>query len=163
MIKVTIANVTKLSEDALYMALNELKETDDMFQIIDSELNRRVDLHASMLQKRQEAQLESLKVTQAIQAEIAAIFEGFKGKKTLILIENLGQEMVEDYTICEETFTVLSKLEQGFEHNPTSWECGSIEQARGKVARLIYNRLYNKFMRDATDENLELLKRVLGG
>lgn len=163
MLKVTNENVTKLSEDALYLALDGCKEGSDLFILIDSELDRRAQLQVDRLKQKQEAQLESLKLTQAIQAEIAAIFEGFKGKRTLILIENFGQEFIEDYTIDEETFTVYSKVRHEIYHNPTSWEFDTIEKARGKMAKLIYNRVYDKFMRDATPENLELLKTVLGG
>lgn len=162
MLKVTKDNVTKLSEDALYIELGRISEKDLMYSLIEAELDRRCEVQSQMLAKRHLSQLESLKVTQAIQAEIAQIFEGFKGAKTIRLIENLGQDMIDDYTVCEVTFTVTSKLTQAFEHNLTSWECDSIEMANRKRAVLIYHRLYNKFMRDATKENLDFLKRVLG-
>lgn len=163
MLKVTKDNVTKLSEDALYLALNDLKETDDLFVLIDSELDRRAELYNTQLKKKQEDQLNSLKLSQAIQAEIQAMFLGFKGQKTLMLIEHFGQEFIDDYTIDEITFTVYSKVSHELFNNPTSWEFDTIEKARCKMAKLIYNRVYDKFMREPTPQNLELLKRVLGG
>lgn len=159
MLKVTMENVTKMSEDALYIALDGLTPKDAMYPVIEAELDRR----AALVQARLARQQESLLITQAIQVEIAAIFAGVRGVKTLMLIENFGQEFIEDYTIDEETFTVYSKVRHEIFHNPTSWECGSIEIARRKMAKLIYDRIYNKFMRDATADNLELLKRVIGG
>ncbi len=163
MLKVTAENVTKFHEDSLYIQLADLKESDPMYALIEAELDRRAHLHTEALAKRAKAQLDSLQLTQAIQAEIHALFEGYKGKKTLILIEHLGQEFIEDYNVCEVTFTVTSKVAQNFSLNSNStWTFDTIVQARGKVANLIYDRIYNKFMRDATQDNLELLKRVLG-
>lgn len=162
MLKVTTDNVTRLSEDALYTALDSMKESDHMYIVVEAELDRRASIMERNLKAKQEAQIESLKLTQAIQLEIAKIFEGYKGKKTLMLIENFGQEFIDDYIIDEDTFTVYSKVIHEIYHNPTSWEFDTIEKARGKVAKLIYNRVYDKFMRDATPENLEMLKRILG-
>lgn len=163
MLKVTVTNVTRLSEDALYMHLADIKESDPIYALIEAELDRRAAIYNQNTAKKQADQLNSLKLTQAIQAEIAAFFEGFKGQKTLMLIENFGQEFMDDYTIDEDTFTVYSKVSHELFNNPTSWECDSIQQARRKMAKLIYNRVYDKFMRDPTPDNLELLKRVLGG
>jgi hypothetical protein len=163
MIKITKDNVTRLSEDSLYIALDELHESDGLYVLIEAELDRRIEMQERLLARRHEAQLESLKLTQAIQAELQVIFEGFKGTQYLsMLIENFGQEFIEDYTIDEETLTVFSKVTHGVFTNPTSWECDTIEKARRKMSRLIYYRIYNKFMRDATPDNLELLKTVLG-
>lgn len=163
MLKITNANVTRLSEDHLYLALAEEKDGSNLFVLIEAELDRRAELHTQALKKKQVSQIESLKLTQEIQSEIQEIFKGYRGIKTLFLIENLGQEFIEDYTIDEETFTVYSKVSHEVFNNPSSWELDSIERARAKVARLIYYRIYEKFMRDATPNNLELLKRVLGG
>lgn len=163
MIKVTVANVTRMSEDALFLALADLSDSDPMTTVIEAELDRRTDLEQSNLKRRQALQLESLKLTQAIQSEIQEIFAGFKGKKTLVLIENLGQEFIEEYYVDETTLTVYSKAQQVFPNQPSTWECETMDMARGKMAKLIYYRIYDKFMRDATRDNLQLLKRVLGG
>ncbi len=132
MLKVTTENVMKLSEDSLYLALAVLKEGSDTYLLVDAELDRRAKVQTDNLKKRQDTQVESLKLTQAIQSEIAAIFEGFKGVRTLFLIENLGQEFIDDYTIDDETFTVYSKVSHEIYHNPTSWEFDSIEKLVGK-------------------------------
>lgn len=164
MLKVSVDNITKLSEDALYLALDQFKESDPMYSLIDAELDRRAELRDRALAKKHRDQLESLKLTQAIQSEISSIFAGYKGKKTLFLIENLGQEFIDNYTICEITFTVTSLVAQNsYSEVPSSWEFDTIEKARAKKAKLIYDRIYDKFMRDATLDNLELLKRLLGG
>lgn len=164
MLKVNNANVTKLSEDALYTVLDRVKETDPMYLLIDAELERRAALEAKALDRRHQSQIESLKLTHAIESEIQTIFEGYRGFKTLILIQNLGQEFIQDYTICENTFTVKSLVSHLTTFNvPSSWTFDTIVQARAKVAHLIYDRIYNKFMREPTLDNLELLKRLLGG
>lgn len=164
MLKVTIDNVTKLAEDALYIQLADLKESDPMYDLIEAELDRRAELYNARLAKQRQDQMDSLQLTQAIQAEIHAIFEGYKGKKTLILIEHLGQEFIEDYKVCEVTFTVTSLVShRSWSLNSNStWSFDNIIQARRKVANLIYDRVYDKFMRDPSKDSLELLKRVLG-
>lgn len=163
MVKVTKDNVLSLSEDTLFLVMNELPDTDPVYILIDSELDRRIHQREEKLKQAHLRELESLKVTQAIREELQSIFAGVKGKKTLILIENLGQEFIEDYVIDDSTFTVFSKVKHSVFNNPSSWECDSIEQARSKMARLIYYRIYEKFMRDPSNDNLELLKRVIGG
>lgn len=163
MLKVTIANVTKLSEDALLIQMADMKESDPMYGLIESELDRRADLLIKAEKARLSSKIESLNLTMQIQFEIAAFFDGFRGKKTLMLIENFGQEFIEDYVLDEETFTVYSKVSCENFNNQSSWELDSIREARGKMAQLIYYRIYNKFMRTPTQENLEILKRVLGG
>lgn len=164
MLKVSAQNVTKLSDDALYMVLDRVPETDPSYILADAELDRRLSVESKALAKRQQAQLESLKLTHAIQSEIQSIFEGCRGTKTLFLIENLGQEFIDDYTICETTFTVGSLVSQYSNFDvPSSWTFDNIVQARRKKAQLIYYRIYDKFMRDPTSDNLELLKRLLGG
>lgn len=161
MLKVTIDNVTRMSEDGLYLALDNLKQEDPIAHLIEAELDRRILLKEAALKKKHNEQLQSMMVTQALREEIQTFFFGFKGEKTLILIENFGQEFMEDYTIDEETFTVYSKVSHEVFNNPSSWEFDTLEQARKKMAKLVYYRIYDKFMRDATTENLELLKRVL--
>lgn len=162
MLKVTIENVTRISEDGLYIALEALKQDDPMAHLIEAELDRRIVLQEAALKKKHNEQLQSMMITQALREEIQTFFLGFKGHKTLLLIENFGQEFMEDYVVDEETFTVYSKVSHETFSNPSSWEFDTLEQARKKVAKLVYYRIYDKFMRDATSENLELLKRVLG-
>jgi hypothetical protein len=162
MLKVTKLNVTRFSEDGLYLALDSLKASDEMHPIIEAELDRRIEMEQEALRRRHNAQLESMKLTQAIQAELQEIFAGFKGKKTLMLIENFGQEFIEDYIVDEVSCTVYSKVTHEVFNNPASWEFDTVEQARCKLAKLVYYRVYDKFMRNATTENLLVLKRVLG-
>lgn len=163
MVNITINNVTRMSEDALYIKLESLTPSDPLYTVIDAELERRASIAEENLRKRHKMQLESLKLTQAIQEELQIIFNGFRGKKTMILIENFGQEFIEDYYIDEQTCTVYSKVSHEIFNNPSSWEFDTIEKARCKMAKLIYYRIYDKFMRNATVDNLELLNRVLGG
>lgn len=159
---VTSKNVTKISEDGLYIALDALTMKDPLYLIIEAELDRRLEVQKNSLKRRHKAQLESLKLTQQMQEEISSLIGGsFIGTLTGVLIENFGQEFLEDYSVCEETFTVSSKVRHEIFSNPSTWEFDNIESARRKVAKLVYDRIYNKFMRDATPENLELLKRVL--
>lgn len=163
MLKVSVTNVTKLSEDSLFLALDQMTPKDGMYTVVEAELERRAQIHQDMLVKKQKSQIESLQLSQQIQTEISALFAGVKAHKTVLLIEHFGQEFLDDYTLDEETFTIYSKVSHEIFSNPSSWELDSIEKARSKMAKLIYNRIYNKFMRDATIENLELLQRVLGG
>ena len=163
MLKVTRLNVTKMGEDGLYLALADLTEKDEMYPIIEAELDRRAQAESLRLDRQAKSKMESLKLTTQIQSEIKAMFDGFKGAKTLLLIEHFGQEFIEDYTLDEETCTIYSKVSHEIFNNPDSWELDTIEQARRKLAKLIYNRVYDKFMRNPTNDNLELLKRVIGG
>ena len=102
-------------------------------------------------------------MTQQIESEIHNIFQNFKGKKTLLLIQAVGQEFMDDYIVCEETFTVTSLVAQYSNFNvPGSWECENYDAAMAKKAKLIYYRIYEKFMRNATPENLAALHKALG-
>ncbi len=162
MLKVTISNVTRLSEDALYNALEGLPESHPDSVLINAEIDRRIESAQRLVQKQHQMQLESIRLTHAIQDEIQAIFAGYKGKKTLILIESLGQEFIEDYTICDKSFTVVSLVAHRSNYDvPSKWEFDTIEKAISKKAQLIYYRIYEKFMRDATQDNLEILQKVL--
>lgn len=161
MIKVTMSNVTKMSEDALYIALGSLRESDAMYAVIDSELDRRLIMEQRSLKLRQELQLQKLRTTQDVQTEMAKIFSGFKGVKTLLLIERVGADLMDDYVVDEVTFTIYSKCEKAFPDNSSSWECETLEQANRKVARLLYYRIYNKFMREATVDSLAFLRKAL--
>lgn len=163
MLKVTNLNVTKFSENALLLALDEAGEGSDLSILIEAELERRSHIEEDLLRRRHASQIESLKLTQSIQLEMENIFSKMKGTKTLFLIENLGQEFIENYTVDEETFTVYSKVSHSTFNNPSTWEFDSMEKAQRKMAQLIYYRIYDKFMRDATTDNLELLKRITSG
>lgn len=162
MIKITMQNVTKMSEDGLYLALADMAETNPMYLVIEAELDRRASLIVSQLEAKQKYQAESLKLTQQVQSEIQQIFSGFRGKKTLMLIENFGQEFIDDYIIDENTHTVYSKISYELFNNPVSWECDSSEQAHCKLAKLLYDRVYDKMMRNPTRDSVDLLKKVLG-
>jgi hypothetical protein len=163
-IKVTKENVTKLSEDALYAVLDSLPETHPIYHLVDSEIDRRLYIEKENLKLRQQRQMEQMAQFHKLQSEISEIFEGFKGKKTLLLIEKLGQDFIDDYTICEQTFVVTSLVaHKSYDQNATSqWKFDTIEKARAKKATLIYYRIYDRFMRQPTKENLELLKSLLG-
>lgn len=161
MLKVTMENVTKMSEDALYLELERLPEDSDMHPIIEAELDRRLEVQERNLKARQEDELNSMKLTQEIQIEMIHIFGDYKGKRTLFLIQRLGQEFMDEYSIDESTFTVYSKAQQCFPNQPSSWECETIEQARSKMAGLLYDRIYHRYMRDATSENLAFIKKAL--
>lgn len=163
MLRVTKENVTRFSEDGLCLALADMDQNDPMYDIVEAELVRRDDIKLQLLKEQNERRIESLKLTNAIQEEIAHLFLGIKAAKTLVLIEHLGQEFIDDYVIDEATFTVYSKVKHSIFNNPDSWQYDNITQARSKMAKLIYYRIYDKFMRDASADNLELLKRVLGG
>jgi len=160
MLKVTNENVTKLSEDALYIVLDSLKESDPVYSLIEAELDRRIHAQNQSLFKSQQLKIESMALIEAIQEEIHRIFQGFKGKKTLLLIEKLGQEYIDDYTIDEVTFTVYSKVARPDQNS--SWSFDSMEKANSKRAMLIYYRIYEKFMRDATVSSVELLQKLAG-
>jgi predicted RecB family endonuclease len=77
MIQVTKNNVTKMSEDALYLTLEQLPASSDLYVIIEAELDRRIECNERLLKKQQEVKLESLKLTLAMQSEIFEIFKGF--------------------------------------------------------------------------------------
>jgi len=160
MLKVTNENVTKLSEDALYIVLDSLKESDPIYSLIEAELDRRIHIQNQSMFKSQQLKIESMALIEAIQEEIHKIFQGFKGKKTLLLIEKLGQEYIDDYTIDEVTFTVYSKVARPDQN--CSWSFDSMEKANAKKAMLIYYRIYEKFMRDATVSSIELLQKLAG-
>lgn len=161
MVKVTNENVTKLSEDTLFLVMNELSEKDPTYILIDAELDRRIHLREEKLKAAHNREMESLRATQLVREQIQSIFAGIKGKKTLVLIQNLGQDFVDDYVIDETTFTVFSKVRHPIFDRPSSWECETMDQARTKVARLIYYRIYERFMRDPSETNLQLVRRIL--
>lgn len=163
MVKVTIQNITKLSEDALYLQLEDLKSDDDMAILIEAELDRRAAALELTLVKKQQEQIRNLQVYHQIQSEMKDLFDGYRGKKTMLLVERLGGEFFDDYIIDEVSFTVRSLVahNSGFDV-PSTWECEDLKQANSKKAKLIYYRVYDKFMRFATAENLTLLHKVLG-
>lgn len=163
MLKITESNVSRISEDVLFNVLNNLDESDPQFKIIDAELNRRAELSRTQALKTKELKMRHLVLVQSISNEIHVIFEGFNGPKTLMLIEKLGQDFIDNYTIDPETFTVHSHvacLSYNGEVN-NRWEFETMEEANRKKAKLIYDRIYDRYMRDATVDNLEYLRRTL--
>jgi hypothetical protein len=162
MVKVTIQNITKLSEDALYIQLDVLNEADDTAILIEAELDRRSSQLELTLVKKQQEQIRNLQIYHQIQSEIRSLFDKYRGKKTMFLVESLGQEFFDDYTV-DESFTVRSLVAHNTTFDvPQTWECEDLQQANAKKIKLIYYRVYNKFMRFATQENLDLLYKVLG-
>lgn len=161
-VKVTVENVTKLHEDSLYLALDKAYENKDLGlqDLIEAELDRRADAHTKMVALRQERERQALQTLHTLENEIQAIFEGFKGKKTLFLIEKLGQQFIDDYTIDEVTLTVFSKVAR--ENQNCSWQCVTLERCRAKVAGLIYDRIYDHYMRDPSAQSVSFLRKTLG-
>jgi hypothetical protein len=159
-IKVTVQNVTKLSEDYLYNILSDLSETHPDFDLIDSELSRRASLIVRSTEVAQQLQIETLTKFHQAQDEIIEILSGYRGKKTIFLIEKLGNEFIDDYEICFATFTVRS-----FVARPTQsseWFHDDIEEAKAKYAKLLYYRIYDHYLRYASQENVEKIRLALG-
>jgi hypothetical protein len=70
------------------------------------------------------------------------------------------KKYIDDYSIDESIFVVHSKVSHI--HQASSWKFDSLEEAKSKMAKLIYDRIYDKFMRVPTQDSIELLRRVLG-
>ena len=157
MFKVTRENVTKMSEDGLYLALDHLVESDEMFPIIEAELDRRIYLKEQSSRRVDEAKLDEARLLQQMTSQIHEVFQGFKGKKTLFLIENLGQEYIDDYVVDRENLTIHTKIS---DFGP--WKLESEKQLSSHHAKLVYDRIYHRYFRDEpTMDNLQMLKQLL--
>lgn len=163
MLNVCAMNITKVPTTKLEMMLAKLDESHPNYILAEAELERRDSLEDRTKMKQRQAKLDEALKLQALKSNIAEIFEGFRGKKTIILIEKLGQEFIADYTI-DDDFVVYSHVaykSYNLECN-SRWECETKAKANQKVAGLLYDRIYNKFMREPTAEDLAFLKVVLG-
>jgi hypothetical protein len=77
----------------------------------------------------------------------------------VLLINALEPGYVNDYIICEETFTVTSRV-AGEDQN-FHWECKSLKEAQTRVLNLSYVRVYGKYIRYGTSETLDYVKQKL--
>lgn len=163
MSKITIDNITKVSEDLLVEVINTLPETHPLYDLIEAELERRGDLFIQSVRAKQEKELNRLKKTFELRNKIHEEFGGFNGRKTLLLIGLLGEPYMDRYTICEETFLVVSHANPHhiFGKKKDKWQCESLEKANAKKAILIYYTIYNHHIRHASFEELELLYKKL--
>lgn len=159
---VTATNVTKLSEDVLLEVFEQLPESNPTYILIDSELNRRADLYNRNEKLKIEQQIQTLVELQTLKSNIHLVLHGFKGERTKYLIEKLGQEYVDDYAVCPITFKVTSDVAYKVDHCGT-WEHTSVKEAHSKLASLLYDRIYNRYIRDVTSQNLTFLNKVLCG
>ncbi len=159
-IKVTAENVTRLSEDFLYNILNDLSENHPIFILIDAELDRRTAIAAATLEIQQKADIAKMAEFHQCQEDIKELFEGFRGKKTLLLIDKLGSEFMEDYDVCHISFNVKSYVANANQNS--EWFHDDLEAAYAKYARLLYYRIYDHYLRIASVEVSERLHKLLG-
>lgn len=128
-----------------------------MYPVVEAELERRADFNQRLLKRKHKEQMESLLLTQAVQTQLEQILGSCRGNKMNLLIENFGQEYIEDYSVDEESFTVFTHVsDQG------PWGFGTIEEAKGKLRELLYWRTYEKVLRDVDEESLELIATAMG-
>lgn len=160
-IKITASNVTKLSEDYLYEAIEDLAETHPDYHLIDSELTRRGALLVESLVKLNNQKLEAEATLLRVKAELDDIFNNFKsGPKRSILIEKLGSEFMDNYEVCLETFTVVSLVANP--NQKSVHEFTNADDTMDKFTKLVYYRIYDKYMREPSTTSLTLIKTALG-
>jgi hypothetical protein len=160
-IKITVQNITRLSEDFLYKAIEDLPETHPDYHLIDAELTRRGALLVQSLVTLRESQLEAERTLLRVKNEIEEIFKNYKsGRRRTILIEKLGSEFVNDYEVCLETFTVVSLVARPDQQDVHSFT--NVRDTMNKFTQLVYYRIYDKFMREPSSTNLTLVRTALG-
>ncbi len=159
-IKITNQNVRRIAESVLYQVLDRVSETSEVGQIISQELERRFDREQVQLRDQQIREHLALVEKQRIEQEMALLFKKYKGTKTKFLVDALGEEFVLDYELDTETFIVYSYAKHYFDQQ-SQWDHATLAEATHHIHLLIYYRIYDKFMRNATNDYLALLTKAL--
>ena len=167
MVKVTVSNVTRLAGNVLELSLKEAISFGDVStqDLIEAELDRRdylKNVTNKSLFERKEDQIKTNLINQTlIEYEIQALLKSFKLTKTQFLVEKLGHEFSDDYSIDHSNFTVYSIHINRDTNDLGTWFFCSSADCEAKVRELIYYRIYDRYMRDASESTLQALQRAL--
>ena len=167
MVKVTVSNITRLAENVLEFSLKEAISFGDVStqDLIEAELDRRDHLRNSTNKSSLERnQTKNNMINQAlIEFEVRDLLETYRGSvtKSQLLIEKLGHEFTDDYSIDHSTFTVYSVHVNPHTKDLGTWSLNSSARCEAKVRELIYHRIYDRYMRDASESTLQALQRAL--
>jgi hypothetical protein len=168
LVKITENNVTKVAEEILEQSLDYLYHHDtrsNLIPLIEAELDRRDRILEDQKQKQKvyKSELNRLIELHEISHQIDYLLKKHRKGKMDLLISRLGMDYADDYVIDEVSNTVHSLVSHMSSFDvPSQWEHENYEQAVLKVRVLIYYRIYNRYMRDATKENLDYIKRMIG-
>lgn len=157
MLKVTVQNASKYTDEVLMQVQDLLSPDDPLNHVIESIFDQRGEFERKKQAKKRQNEIDSILLTQAMQAELERILGSSRGNVMNLLIENFGQEFIDDYTLEEESFTVFTHVSDS-----GPWGFGTIEEAQGKLKELLYWRTYEKVLRNVDEESLELIAAAMG-
>jgi hypothetical protein len=158
---VTTQNVTKLSEEALIHALDQLPDDDEMLVVIEAELDRRADIIIKQAINAKSRKAKDDQLLVQLKSEVSELFTNMKQGKVIRLIELFGDEFSGDYDLNHDTFVLISHAESPFPGNNKRWEHDSLEDALHHLRELLRWRIYYKYTRNATVESLSRIKTSL--
>lgn len=159
---VTKENLTKISETTLVNILNTLDNTCPTAVMIEHELDRRADI-IDQAKVRLEMRRESdAKKLAELKSEVSAMFVNLKQGRMARLIEMFGDDFAKDYSYDSETFIIVSHVaHKGPDFKTDNWEHETEHDAMVHLKTLIYDRIYDRHMRNATIDSLSVLKLLL--
>lgn len=159
---VTKENLTKVSETTLVNILNTLGDDSPMALMIEAELDRRGDI-IDQAKVRLEMRRESdAKYLEQLKSEVSNLFVNLKQGKMAKLVELFGDEFAPNYSYDPRSFRIVSHVAQSF-NSAGAWDHDSEDDALKHLRDLIYHRIYDHHMRNATIESLQVTKLLLEG
>lgn len=164
MVKVTEQNVRRLSENVLVEASNHAHDTKDSHTetLIENELNRRHAVESVVLSQRQVREQAFLIETHRLETLVQNLFNQCDEGKVKLLVSAFGKDFIEDYIIDRIELNITSLVASKFSCNLNSyWEYETETQLDIHLTKLLYDRIYTKFMRDASEDLIYAMKKAL--
>lgn len=159
--KITKENVYRLSEDALYIKLDQadLANNQAVQALINDELDRRLIIKARLFERTQREEQHRTEEFLRCQAQIKAVLNGSDLGRMKLLQLTVGVQFQEDYELDDISFVVTSAV--AYDHQENMWTFESLEEAERKLTQLIYDRIYHYYYRYATPEKVTELTAIL--
>lgn len=161
-IVVTKENVHKMSESTLIKMLDTLADDSSLAAAIEAELDGRAFiLNQAIIKMKKRRELDIAKLAQ-LKSEVSSLFETLKSDKITKLIEIFGDDFADDYNYNPDTFTITSSVAHKSPNFKTDkYEHENEEEALKHFKYLLYNRIYDRRMRDTNADSLSILKLKL--
>lgn len=158
------SNITKISEEALILAYNSLKDPgSDMGILIESEFTRRDRVYEEARERAHKEKINKLISMHQIESEIEQLFQTYRNGRMTFLITKLGGQFEGDYVLDEQNNTITSLVADRCSFSVNSkWTYETWEEVVHQFRLLLYYRIYDHYVRNASQDSLDELKRSLG-